>query len=91
MALKIIYENKEATGLKVKVDQRLYLDAQGKLVEEGNAKAVVLYCSAGKHVNKADFEERGGVVKPAKKPEPEAEPKAKPKVTKKKVTKKTRS
>lgn len=74
MTLKIIYEDKESTGAKVKVDRPLWLDAGGRLVEDGDSAAVTLYCSAGKSVLKADFEERGGKLS---------------KKTAKKVTKKT--
>lgn len=84
MALKIVYENKESAGPKIKVDRRLYKNAEGKLVEEGDPSASALYCSSGKHVSRADFEERGGVVdvlESAPEPEPEPvkpEPKKKP-------------
>ena len=93
MALKIIYENKESAGPKVKVDRRLCLNAAGKLVEADDPGAVALYCSAGKLVARADFEARGGVVDVLVPPEPEPETKAEPKVIapkviKKKVTKK---
>ena len=85
MALKIVYENKEAVGPTVKVDRRLCMDAGGRLVEEGDPRAVVLYCSAGKRVSRADFEARGGELAVA---EPEPETKAEPKVTKPKAVKK---
>lgn len=102
MALKIVYENKESAGPTVKVDQRLYLDAAGRLVGEGDPAAIALYCSAGKRVSRHDFEERGGVVDALVPPEPEPEPepestarpkgmprpRPKPKPRPKKITKK---
>ena len=79
MALTV-FENKEATGAKVKVDRRLCLDGKGKIVEADDRAAVALYASAGKSVSKADFEARGGELAVAK-PEPEPETKAAPEVT----------
>lgn len=93
MALKIVYENKESAGPTVKVDQRLYLDAAGRLVGEDDPAAVALYCSPGKRVSRADFEARGGicqseVVAAVAKADAEAAEKAEPKVTKPKAAKK---
>jgi len=77
MALTI-YENKGAAPSKVKVDRRVYENADGKLVEDGDPSAIKLYCSAGKFVNRADFIARGGVIDIVDEPEPESS-KPKPK------------
>ena len=93
-----VYENKEAGGARVKLDRRLGLTADGKLVEDGDHRSATLYGSAGKEVPRAEFEALGGVVKsyavggvvkgPAKpKPAPAAKPKPAPK-RKRKTTKK---
>jgi hypothetical protein len=83
MALTI-YENKEAGAARVKLDRRIYKDAAGKLVEEGDPSAAILYGSVGKEVPRAEFEALGGVVgveaaEPAPVVEPEPEPAPKPK------------
>ncbi len=91
MALTI-YKNKEAGGRMVKLDRRLWKTAAGDLVEDGHPEAAYLYGSAGKEVQRADFEARGGVVedepkvdapKTEPKPKPKAQPKPKRKTTKK--------
>lgn len=70
MALTI-YENKEQTGGKIKVDRRLYENAAGELVEDDDPSAFRLYASAGKEVSREEFEARGGEILVAK---AEAEP-----------------
>lgn len=87
MALTI-YENKESTGATLKIDRRLYLDAAGNLVEDGDPAAATLFCSGYKPVSRADFEAAGGVVEdePAAVPEPEPEPEPKPKPKRKRKT-----
>ena len=86
-----VYENKEASKSRVKLDRRIYTTGAGKLVEEGHADAAVLYGSAGKEVGRADFEARGGVaVVDVTDPEnpvlvdPKPKPKAKRKTKKRK-------
>ena len=101
MALKIVYENKESAGPMIKIDRRLFLNAEGRLVEAGNPGACALYCSPGKRVPRADFEAHGGIVhveaevaeakadaEAAEKKKPALKPKAKPRVAERIVTKK---
>ncbi len=78
-----VYENKEAGGVRVKLDQRVWRTDAGALVEDGHPEAATLYGSVGKEVPRAEFKALGGVVKSAAQPKPKAapatEPKAQPK------------
>lgn len=102
MALTI-YENKEATvDTKVKIDRRLYKNAAGRIVEEGDPSARFLFCSAGKLVDRAELEAAGGSVEVAEvvveaeptvepeAPKPKPKPKKKKAPAKKKATRKTK-
>ncbi len=51
---------KNATGSKVTVDRRLFLNAdRTKVVEEGDPKACFLFAAAGRQVLKADLKKLG--------------------------------
>jgi colicin import membrane protein len=51
---------KGATGAKVVVDRRLFLNAdQTKVVEEGDPEAAFLFAAAGREVLKADLKKLG--------------------------------
>lgn len=84
MALTI-YENKEATHPRTKLERRLYKTAAGSLVAEGHPDAATLYGSVGKEVPTAELEALGLVVEAptipvvVDEPEPAPKPKAKPK------------
>ena len=66
-----VYENKEAGGVRVKLDRRVYKTNAGKLVEEGHPEAATLYGSVGKDVPRAEFEALGGGVESAAETDPE--------------------
>lgn len=58
MALTI-QENKDATQDLVKADRRMWLDADGKAVEDGDPTARMLFCAAGQMVPRAAAEAAG--------------------------------
>ncbi|KKL54112.1 hypothetical protein LCGC14_2268680 [marine sediment metagenome] len=63
--LKIVYEDKEATVDLVTVDRRIWLDKDGKPVEDGDPTAKRLYCAPGDRIRKADAEAVGIKLTPA--------------------------
>lgn len=81
MAL-IIQENKGGPKDLVKANRRLYLNADGKAVEDGDPEARTLFCSKGKMISRAKAEAAGvtfGVEKkaPAAKKSPATKKKGK--------------
>lgn len=58
MALTI-QEDKGATGAIVVADRRIWLDANGQAVEDGDPTARFLFCAAGQRVSKAKAEAAG--------------------------------
>ncbi|MCP4871631.1 MAG: hypothetical protein GY898_23220 [Proteobacteria bacterium] len=75
MALTI-QENKDATQDRVVADRKIWVDAEGQAVEDGDPAAKILFCTAGTMVSKAKAKELGIRFK-------------KPAATKKKTTKAT--
>ena len=62
MAFKI---NKSGGGgVRVTLDERVWLTRDGDLVGEGHPRAAILYCAAGRSVLRADYEARCAVKAP---------------------------
>lgn len=88
MALTI-RDIKQATAGLVTADRRLWLDADGQAVEDGDPAAKVLFCSAGARVSRSAAEAAGVTFgKPEAKEAEAAEDKAEKPAATKKATKK---
>ncbi len=62
MAFKI--RKTETEGVRVTLEERVWLTRDGDLVAEGDSRAAVLYCAAGRSVLRDDYEERCAVKAP---------------------------
>lgn len=58
MAMRII-KDMEASPVGIKCDRRLYLSAEGKVVEEGDRSAALLFAVPGNELSDADMEQHG--------------------------------
>ncbi len=62
MAFKI--SKSDDRGVRVTLDERVWLTRDGDLVKEGDERAASLYCAAGRSVLRDDYEERCAVKAP---------------------------